>query len=136
MADLLIELFSEEIPARMQARAAEDTGDIATAGAIYAEIVKHEPENLPAVAGMARSLLAQGQSDAARETLDTVPADKREDADIKSATAALILAAKAGEVAGQAAALEASVAADAPNISGNCSSRPKCSPINCWAELI
>ena len=96
-----------------QARAAEDTGDIATAGAIYAEIVKHEPENLPAVAGMARALLAQGQSDAAREILDTVPADKREDADIKSATAALILAAKAGEAAGQAAALEASVAADA-----------------------
>ena len=40
-----------------QARAAEDTGDIATAGAIYAEIVKHEPGNLPAIAGMARALL-------------------------------------------------------------------------------
>jgi putative thioredoxin len=96
-----------------QAQAAEDAGDMATAGAIYAEIVKHEPENLQAIAGMARALLEQSQADAAREILDTVPQDKREDADIKSITAALVLAAKAGEAAGKGAALEAAIAADA-----------------------
>jgi glycyl-tRNA synthetase beta chain len=42
MADLLLELFSEEIPARMQARAAEDlrklvTGKLVEAGLTYAE---------------------------------------------------------------------------------------------------
>jgi putative thioredoxin len=96
-----------------QAVAAEDAGDTATAGAIYAEVIKHEPGNLPAIAGMARALLGQGQTDAAREILDTVPEDKRENADIKSVTAALVLAAKVGEAAGNAGALEASVAADA-----------------------
>lgn len=96
-----------------QAAAAEDAGDTATAGAIYAEVIKHEPGNLPAIAGMARALLGQGQTDAAREILDTVPEDKRENADIKSVTAALVLAAKVGEAAGNAGALEASVAADA-----------------------
>ena len=40
MPDLLLELFSEEIPARMQARAAEDlktivTGKLVDAGLVY-----------------------------------------------------------------------------------------------------
>jgi len=96
-----------------QAQAAEEAGDIAAAGAIYAEIVKHEPENLVAVAGMARALLDQGNTDAVRDLLDKVPADKREDSGIKSAAAALELAAKAGEAAGNASALEAAVAKDA-----------------------
>jgi len=96
-----------------QAQAAEEAGDLATAGAIYAEITKQEPENLKAIAGMARALLDQGQTDTARKILETVPDDKREDADIKSVTAALDLAAKAGEAAGNLAALEASVAANA-----------------------
>ncbi|MFV2035925.1 MAG: glycine--tRNA ligase subunit beta, partial [Halocynthiibacter sp.] len=36
MADLLIELFSEEIPARMQARAAEDLKRLVTNGLVGA----------------------------------------------------------------------------------------------------
>ena len=96
-----------------QARTAEEAGDIATAGAIYAEIIKREPANLKAIAGMSRALIEQGQTDAARELLDTVPDDKREDSNIKSVTAALDLAAKASEATGNTAALEASVAADA-----------------------
>jgi putative thioredoxin len=62
---------------------------------------------------MSRALIEQGQTDAARELLDTVPADKREDAGIKGAAAALDLAAKASEAVGNTAALEAGIAADA-----------------------
>ncbi len=97
----------------MEQAAAAEAGDFATAGAIYAEILKHEPDNLQATARLARALVEQGQTDAAREILDAVPDDKREDSEIKSVTAMLELAAKASEAAGNAAALEAGVAADA-----------------------
>jgi putative thioredoxin len=96
-----------------QAQDAEAAGDMRTAGAIYAEVVHHEPENLKAVAGMARALIAQGQADAARELIGRVPPLKRDDPDIKSVTATLDLAEKAGEAAGQVAELEQRVAADA-----------------------
>ena len=56
--------------------------------------------------------MAAGQADAARQVLDDVPANKKEDPEIKSAIAALDLADKAGETAGQAAELEVMVAAD------------------------
>jgi putative thioredoxin len=95
-----------------QALQAEEAGDLATAGAIFAEITRHEPENLKAVAGMARVLIGQDQSDAARELLAQVPPLKRDDPDIKSVTAILDLAEKAGESAGQIPALEQRLAAD------------------------
>ena len=46
MPDLLLELFSEEIPARMQARAAEDlktivTGKLVDAGLVFAAARVH-----------------------------------------------------------------------------------------------
>ena len=95
-----------------QAAEAEEAGDAQTAGAIYGEILKHEPENLKAVAGLVRSLLAAGQNDAARQLIEDLPADKREDPDIKSAAATLELADKAGEAAGQVGELESKVAAN------------------------
>ncbi|NKB56200.1 MAG: thioredoxin [Alphaproteobacteria bacterium] len=95
-----------------QAAEAEAAGDAQTAGAIYGEILKHEPDNLQAVAGLARSLLAAGQNDAARQLIDDLPPASREDADIKSAIAAMELADKAGEAVGQLAELESRVAAN------------------------
>ncbi len=95
-----------------QAAEAEAAGDAQTAGAIYGEILKHEPDNLQAFAGLARSLLAAGQNDAARQLIDDLPPASREDADIKSAIAAMELADKAGEAVGQLAELESRVAAN------------------------
>ena len=52
MPDLLLELFSEEIPARMQARAADDlkklvTGKLVEAGLTYGDaVVKAPPRHL------------------------------------------------------------------------------------------
>ena len=95
-----------------QAQQAEEAGDMETAGAIFAEIVNHEPENLVAVSGMARALIGQGQAAAARELLDKVPPLKREDPEIKSVIATLDLAEKAGESAGQVTELEQRLAVD------------------------
>lgn len=95
-----------------QAAAAEEAGDAQQAGGIYSEILRHEPDNTKALAGLARALTAAGQTDAARQILDEAPADKREDPEIKSAIAALDLADKAGESVGQIAELESKLAAD------------------------
>ena len=95
-----------------QAREAEEIGDLQMAGAIYAQIVNHEPENLKAVAGMARALIGQGEAEAARDLIDQVPPLKRDDPDIKSAIAKLDLAKKAGEAAGQVTELEQRLAAN------------------------
>ena len=59
MPDLLLELFSEEIPARMQARAAEDlktivTGKLVDAGLVYEGVGRGAREPRPAGAGSAR----------------------------------------------------------------------------------
>ena len=95
-----------------QAAEAEAAGDAQTAGGIYSEVLQHEPEHIKAMAGLARALMAAGQGDAAREVLQGVPADKREDPEIKSALAALELADKAGEAVGQITELEGKVAAN------------------------
>ncbi len=95
-----------------QAAEAENAGDAQQAGGIYSEILRHEPENTKALAGLARTLMAAGQADAARQVLNDVPANKKEDPEIKSAIAALDLADKASETVGQAAELEGMVAAD------------------------
>lgn len=95
-----------------QAAEAEAAGDAQQAGGIYSEILRHEPDNTKALAGLARALMAAGQADAARQALNDVPDDMKEDPEIKSAIAALDLADKAGESVGQTAELESKVAAN------------------------
>ena len=95
-----------------QAAEAEAAGDAQQAGGIYSEILRHEPDNTKALAGLARALMAAGQADAARQVLNDVPDDMKEDPEIKSAIAALDLADKAGESVGQTAELESKVAAN------------------------
>tara|TARA_Y100000588_G_scaffold203718_1_gene217522 strand:+ start:250 stop:1167 length:918 start_codon:yes stop_codon:yes gene_type:complete len=95
-----------------QAAEAEAAGDAQQAGGIYSEILRHEPDNTKALAGLARALMAAGQADAARQVLNDVPDDMKEDPEIKSAIAALELADKAGESVGQTAELESKVAAN------------------------
>ena len=95
-----------------QAAEAEAAGDAQQAGGIYSEILRHEPDNTKALAGLARALMAAGEADAARQVLNDVPDDMKEDPEIKSAIAALDLADKAGATVGQTAELESKVAAN------------------------
>lgn len=88
-----------------------EAGEADVAGEIYAQIVEHEPENVAALAGLARSLTAQGRTAEARQALDKVPAAKREDAAVVAAHSALDLAEKSAKV-GDLMSLERKLAAD------------------------
>ncbi len=97
-----------------QAAAATEAGDHATAAAIYAQVVQHDPEQIQALAKLAQAYIKLEELEAAREVLAGVPADKANDADVASARSALELAEKAGEAAARLGDLEAKLAAN-PN---------------------
>jgi putative thioredoxin len=76
------------------AREALVAGDTAGAAQAYAEVLQHDPENLKALGGLARTYLVSGQPDRAQEVLDMAPKDAK-DPDLDSVRAALALAADA-----------------------------------------
>jgi len=100
-----------------QAKALMDSGDTATAAGILAQVVQHDPANAIARARLARCQLAAGDNKRARQTLDSIPADKSKDpaiaTEIAAAKAALELAESAG-AGGSISELKQKVAAD-PN---------------------
>jgi putative thioredoxin len=98
-----------------QAAQAEETGDSDQAGAIYSEVLKHQPENTQAVAGLARVLHAKGETDAARSFLDGLPDQVKQDPVVKSVLASLDLAEKAGDAQADLEPLRQQLAADENN---------------------
>ncbi len=86
-------------------------GDVATAAQIYGEALQIEAGNVAALAGVARCYVASGALDQAKQTLELVPAAKREDAAVKAVQAAIDLAEQA-DALGPLAELEQKVAAD------------------------
>jgi putative thioredoxin len=72
-----------------QAEAASQAGDISTAAQIYAAIIQHDPQNVPAIAGLARCYLANGDKERAAETLDMVPEDQKHDTAVKGVRMAI-----------------------------------------------
>jgi putative thioredoxin len=90
-----------------QAQAALDGGDHGTAGAIYGQVMKHEPANVTAVAGLTRCLVMAGELAEARQILESLPQESHDAADVAAARAALDLAEKAGEAVGQTEELRA-----------------------------
>ncbi|MGE0827873.1 MAG: thioredoxin [Hyphomonadaceae bacterium] len=83
-------------------------GDIGGAAQSFAMALQIDPENVKALAGMARAYLASGEPDQAREILNAIPEEKRSDPDVQGVRAALELAAEQG---GDARDLEAKLAA-------------------------
>lgn len=86
--------------------------DLGGAAQAFAQVLTLEPDNQPAVAGMARVYIADGDLEQARQTIAMAPADSR-DAGVQSVRAQLSLASSAP--AGATAELEAAVAADPTN---------------------
>jgi len=78
-----------------QAEAASQAGDIATAAQIYAAVIQHDPENVGAIAGLARCYLANGDKERATATLDMLPEDKRNDTAVKGVRMAIDMMADA-----------------------------------------
>ena len=86
-------------------------GDPATAAAIYGEIVAADAANIAAIAGLASCYVASGAIEQAKQTLELVPAAKREDAAVTAVQAKIDLVEQANAL-GPVTELEAKVAAD------------------------
>lgn len=85
----------------------QDWGGAAQA---YAEVLAIDPENVKAIAGLAKVYLATGDADQARQTL--AMAGDSQDPDVQSARAQIRLLEAGAGAAGETAALRAKVAAD------------------------
>jgi putative thioredoxin len=85
-----------------------DLGDLGGAAQAYAQALQLEPENVKAIAGLARCYLAGGDIERAREVVEIAPPDAK-DADLDGVKAALALAA---EGAAETSGLERRLARD------------------------
>ncbi len=96
------------IEAAQQALEAEDFE--AAAGA-FSGVLQADPENLAAIAGLARALIGTGDLDGAEQILAQTPAGKENDSEISSARAALEVAATPVDTE-EIAALSAKIQSD------------------------
>ena len=90
------------------AKEALDAGDIGGAAQAYAQALQMEPENVKAIAGLARCYLTGGDAERAQEIVDMAPAGTK-DAELDSVRAALALA---GEAQSETGPFEKRLAAD------------------------
>lgn len=97
-----------------EAEQAAATGDIATAAAIYAEVLAQDAANITALAGLARCYAETDALEQAKQTLALVPEAKREDAAVKAVQAIIDLAEQAQSL-GPVGELEQKVAAEPGN---------------------
>ncbi|MDZ4691586.1 co-chaperone YbbN [Terricaulis sp.] len=107
------DMTAEIEPLLAQAAESLKLGDIGGAAQGYAAVLQLDPENVKAIAGMARIALNAGDPEQAREILEHAPPEKANDPDIASVRAALELSANA-EAVGDNDELGAAVAAN-PN---------------------
>ena len=78
-----------------QAEIASQSGDIANAAQIYAGVIQEDPENVTAIAGLARCYLANGDKERAVATLDMLPESKKTDPVVKGVLTAIDMLADA-----------------------------------------
>jgi putative thioredoxin len=104
-------LGAESADALKEAEAALAAGDAAGAAGLYAQLLAKEPDNIAALAGLARTYVQTGAIEQAKQTLALIPEAKRNDAAVTAARAALDLAEQAKAV-GPADALAQKVAAN------------------------
>jgi putative thioredoxin len=91
-----------------------EAGDLQGAAEVYAAVLQEDPQNVAALAGLARCYLKSGDVARAEQTIGLVPPDKRETAVVASVRAALDLA-KLAANAGDVSKLEATVKAEPAN---------------------
>jgi putative thioredoxin len=81
--------------AMAMAKEALQTGDHASAGTLYSQILQREPTNVEALAGLTRATIARGELVKAKQILDRVPKESANHAEIAAARSALDLAEQA-----------------------------------------
>jgi putative thioredoxin len=93
------------------AKAATEAGDAAGASELYAHVLELEPDNVAAIAGLAKLHLDMGDLEGATGILGMVPEAKAADPAVVAVRAAIELAQQAAAL-GDTSELEAKVAAD------------------------
>jgi putative thioredoxin len=99
--------------AMAMAKEALQTGDHDSAGGIFSQVLQREPDNIDALAGLARVLIAKQEYAQARELLSGVPKEQLNHAEIAAAHSALELAEQANKAMGEADQYRARLAKDA-----------------------
>ncbi|HWJ71556.1 MAG TPA: thioredoxin [Kaistia sp.] len=92
-----------------EAGAMIEAGAVAEAAQLFAAVLAAEPENLKALAGLARCHLAMGQTEQAKVLIDSVPEAKAADLEIAAVRAQLALLERAAEL-GEEGELRARIA--------------------------
>jgi putative thioredoxin len=100
--------------AMTMAKEALQNGDYDSAGGIFSQVMQREPDNVDALAGLARSLTGKGEYSAARELLSLVPKEQLNHAEVAAAHSALELAEQASKAMGESDQFRARLATD-PN---------------------
>jgi putative thioredoxin len=93
--------------ATAMAKEAAQTGDHASAAALYSQILQQDKENPDALAGLARALIARGELAKAQQVLGGVPKELEKHAEIAAARSALELAEQAQKAMGSVGKLRA-----------------------------
>jgi putative thioredoxin len=88
--------------AMAMAKEALQAGDYDSAGGIFSQVLQREPDNIDALAGLARVLTAKQDYAHARELLSRVPKAQLNHAEIAAAHSALELAEQASKAMGEA----------------------------------
>jgi putative thioredoxin len=89
-----------------------EAGDIAGAGALFAQVLNQDEQNTKALAGMARCYLRADKIDKAREIVDQIAEELRGDDDIHAVISAVELAEAGSSAAGETESLRARLADD------------------------
>jgi len=95
-----------------QAKGALDAGEIGTAQSLFGQVLKREPGNAQALAGLIRCHLASDDIQGARELYDSLTEDLQQSAEVQAAYAAIELAEQSAQARGDIADLEEKVAHD------------------------
>ncbi len=96
-----------------QAETALTQGDHQTAQAIFGQVLQHDNENVKAMSGMLRTMIAAGEVEAAAEHFEAMTDEMREKPELAAVKAQLELAAEGAKAAGALAELTEKVANDA-----------------------
>jgi putative thioredoxin len=113
--EALLKLAGGTMPAAdlgAEAKAALEAGQAQDAAELYSALLQQEPESPEAWGGLARSLLALGDAEQAREALEQVPPKLRDHAEVAGARSALALAEEGSKAKAQLNSFQARLAAD------------------------
>jgi len=94
------------------AKEAVANGDHGRAATIFTQVLEHEPDNVDAIAGLARAYIARNDLERAKQTLDRAPKESAGHAEIAAARASLELAEAGSKAKGALGELKARIERD------------------------